>query len=454
MNKYQAIYQLIIDEIQTGVRKIGDKLPSIRIMAKNLGVSKNTVITAYELLLEENWIKVINKSGYYITERHHNEKFQNISIQFINAYNGIELLGQQLTHSYQHKPGDGRYAREYMKSINLQNYLPNMSENRLLSCLDYGHPAGHSPLKESLINILKARKLPIENDNLMLTSGTNHSLDLIIRHFLNKGDTVVVESPGYYPLFSKLNLASIKRQSIYRSKEGYDFNKLEEIFSKKRPKIFFIQPFAHNPTGTDLLKEDMTKIRSLCQDYNVLIVEDDPFLLTREGKASYLFNNDVPTIYISSFSKTLTASLRCGFIVSSHFVIQSLIKMKLITMINTSSIIESIVNDLIITGSLDNHINILKQVFLEKTNNMLLSLQQINQCDIYPHNSGGLYAWFEIPIDDKKLASLAIRDNIFLAPGSLFFSSEIPYYALRINKFYLDETSINFIKKQAFRKTC
>lgn len=446
MKKYLEVYQLIVNEIQTGVRKAGDRLPSIRQMSTMLGVSKNTVIIAYQLLLEERWVITKFKSGYYIIGKQYDDRFQNITSEFVNAYNGIGLLGQQLTHTYQHKPGDGRYAQDFMKSLCLHRYLPHLNGESLLACLEYGDPAGYIPLRSNVVSLLKARELNINKDNLLMSAGTNHSLDLIIRHFLNKGDSVLVESPGYYPLFSKLDFAGIKRLSIERRYYGYDLHDLEMIFEKRSPKIFFLQPYAHNPTGTDLPQEHLKKISMLCKKYKVLIVEDDPFLLTRKGEASYFYHSGAPTIYLSSFSKTLTASFRCGFIVASSAIIQSLTKLKLITIINTSSINEAIINDLIQNGTLFEHINLLKKQFSEKASSMLNALATIPNITPYPHNPGGLYTWFHITTDDKKLAAIARDNDIFLAPGSLFFSGKISYSALRINKFFLDEMSLKFLQ--------
>lgn len=451
MKKYQEIYQLIVNDIQMGIKKTGDKLPSIRHMANNHHVSINTVIAAYNLLLEEHWIRSVDKSGYFVANKQYNEKYQNISPEFINAYNGIELLNQQLVHKFAHKPGDGRYAREYMHTLHLNQYLPNLDEHELSTCLEYGHPSGYLPLKCSLTDLLNSRQLAITQDNLLLTSGTNHSLDLVIRHFLSKGDKVLVEAPGYYPLFSKLDLAGVKYMPVFRTAIGIDNDYLETLIIKHHPKIFFIQPFAHNPTGTDLSKATLDKISQLCQTYNIIVVEDDPFLLTREGKASYLYRKDAPTIYLSSFSKTLTASLRCGFIASSIPLIQSLTKLKLITVINTSAIPEAIIHDMFVTGVLQTHLTALKQAFTQKSLALDTAMQQIKGLEQFPHNSGGLYAWFTIPIDDKKIATLARTQNIFLAPGSLFFPTRDNYFALRINKFYMDEIVKNFIQNQIFK---
>ena len=179
-------------------------------------------------------------------------------------------------------------------------------------------------------------------------------------------------------------------------------------------------------------------------------VENDPFLLTRNNAASYFFNKDCPVIYVSSFSKTVSASLRCGFIAASKPVIKSLTRLKMITVINTSSITENILNHLITSGALANHLQALKSISYEKSAAAITALNKIDGLTLYPHNPSGNFLWFRIPMDDKRAVNDAKSNNIFIAPGNLFFPSDPAYFALRVNKFYIDKATVKFIKTIMF----
>lgn len=454
MKKFEEICLSVIDDIKSGRKKVGDKIPSIRAMSKKYNVSKNTVVNAYSILLEQHWIKALSKSGFYVGEDLSNKQVNSTMLNLTTFHNGVDLLEQQLINEYNHKPGEGRYPREYMDRLNLESYLGYSNDGDKPLYLDhgYGDPAGNGMLRGFITDILKNRALSIEPQNLLMTYGTNHSLDLIIRHFLIKGDHVIVESPGYYPLFSKLELNKINMKAIKRTKFGLDVNNLESIIQKHHPKILFLQPFAHNPTGTDLTLENMQSIKSLCIKHNVLIVEDDPFLLIRDKDASYFFSEDYPVIYLSSFSKTVSASLRCGFIAASKPVIESLTRLKMITIINTSSITENILNHLISSNTLHSHLQALKSLSYEKSANATTVLSKIDGLRLYPHNPSGHFLWFRIPMDDKKVVNYAKTNNIFIAPGNLFFPCDSTYFALRINKFYIDEITIKFIETEIFNR--
>ncbi|MGO2507065.1 MAG: PLP-dependent aminotransferase family protein [Psychrobacter alimentarius] len=452
MKKFEEICLIVIDDIKSGRKKIGDKIPSIRAMSKQYNVSKNTIVNAYSILLEQRWIKALPKSGFYISEDLSSKEMHNTMLDLTNVYNGVDLLEQQLVNEYSHKPGEGRYPREYMDKLKLDSYLgyPNCGDKPSYLDYGYGDPAGNSMLRGLITDILKNHSLNVDPQNVLMTYGTNHSVDLIIRHFLSEGDNVIVESPGYYPLFSKLKLNKVNTIALKRTKFGLDANNLEAIIQKKHPKMLFLQPFAHNPTGTDLTVENLEAIKSVCVENNVIIVEDDPFLLIREKAASYLFSEDDPVIYLSSFSKTVSASLRCGFIVASKPLIKSLTRLKMITVINTSSITENILNHMISSGTLDNHLQALKNLSHEKSAESITALSTIEGIKLYPHNPSGHFLWFRIPMDDKKVVNYARKNNIFMAPGNLFFPCENTYFALRINKFYIDQTTVTFIEEEIF----
>lgn len=111
---------------------------------------------------------------------------------------------------------------------------------------------------------------------------------------------------------------------------------------------------------------------------------------------------------------------------------------------------ENILNHLITSGALANHLHALKTLSDEKSAAAITALSKIDGLTLYPHNSSGNFLWFRIPMDDKKVVNDAKSNNIFIAPGNLFFPSASPYFALRVNKFYIDKTTVKFIKTTVF----
>ncbi len=141
----------------------------------------------------------------------------------------------------------------------------------------YGAPQGFAPLRERIAHLLIERSIPATSAEVLLTFGANHGLDLIVRHFLEPGDAVFVDSPGYYPLFGKLRLMGATLVPILRTAEGPDLEDFEAKAVHYRPKLFFTQALAHNPTGTSMGLASLHRLLQAAERHGMMVVEDDPF---------------------------------------------------------------------------------------------------------------------------------------------------------------------------------
>lgn len=434
--KYQQIYDLILHWIENKNLRAGEQLPSIRQLAREQNVSKNTVIEAYTRLEQNGIIHARHGAGFYVLAQERRAPLSAASDALQRAYDKIALLTDQLIQPYSYKPGDGRYPREWMRDLALNDYLgaSNQTAEMTRKAIEYGNPRGHPELIALLQNRLSAQFPQLTRANFMTTNGINHGFDLIIRHYLHKGDSVIVEAPGYYPLFSKLEMAGIKMLPWTREQPP-NLTALESLLQKRQAKMFFLQPYAHNPSGSSLNTEDVERICACCVRCQTQLVIDDPF--------ADLLHNPHPywpqVIYLSSYSKTLTAALRCGYLIASASTLAPLIKLKTITMINSSAFTEAIVYDLLASGKYDAHIRALKQQLATALAATYPYLATLPAVKIHPYNSG-FYLWLELPsgISDMRLANQAAKEDIFLSPGKLFYPHTAPYPALRVNITYAD----------------
>lgn len=447
MTKKQKLYEKLLQQINKGDYQVNEALPSIRNASILFDVSKNTVVDAYEKLKDDGIIRSLPGSGHYVTTRHYNEHYKNLSSNFIRAVDTIELLQEQLLQRHAYRPGDGRYPRDWMHQLKLNQYMGNTGKifNDLRNATEYGQPQGLAKLIDSLCDRLSLKQIAVTPPQCLLTAGANQALDLVIRHFLEEGDHVIIESPGYYPLFSKLFLQKVRKHSIERHTWGYDLNKLSSLCKTWKPKLFFLQPSVHNPTGTTLNIEQRQSILDIAKRHNVLLIEEDPFsdIYSNLPPSLMTLSQGKNIIYIGTFSKTMTSSLRCGYILSNQEIIKSLLTLKIVTLVNTSAIIETIVFDIIDSGKYDLHLKSLSSHLDESRKNSLKQLQKLPFMEI-TGNTHGFYLWCTLPlgIDDIKLAEEAHKNNIFLSPGRLFMHEHTPYAAFRMNVAYSQEKKI------------
>ena len=182
--------------------------------------------------------------------------------------------------------------------------------------LEYGHPFGYLPLREHLALMLAGLGITAHPGQILLTQGTSQALELVIRYLLKPGDAALVDDPGYYNMFGNLRLHGVEMLAVPRNPDGPDVAILEQLAAARRPKVYFTQSVMQNPTGTDMSPHVAFKVLQAAERHNFMIVEDDIFCDLQVKATPRLATLDQlnRVIYARSFSKTLSGSLRVGFV--------------------------------------------------------------------------------------------------------------------------------------------
>lgn len=407
-------------QIQSGALRPGDRLPSIRVAADSFGVSKNTVVEAYERLVSAGMITPRQGSGFIVCAT----PMQNSAMRPTHVSEAIDivsLLSIQLERSYSIRAGDGRPPSNWTEESEIKRYLGTSAGRS--SDEGYGAALGLRKVRELVAIGFGERAISVDPDQILMTLGANHGLDLIIRHFLAPGDTVLADDPGYYPLFAKLKLAQVNIVGVQRLPSGPNPSDLEDKLSRTKAKLFFTQSFAHNPTGSSLDLPTAHAVLSLAERHGVTIVENDPFKDLMNPSDVLLssidqFNN---VIFVGTFSKTLSAALRTGYIAGHPKLIAALADLKMITIVNSSGHIERIVSNIIGNGHYRRHIKRLKNR-IEKAGALCATeLSKIGLKSFAPARTGYYtYPIFPENFDDLALARAGASEGIFIAPGTLF----------------------------------
>jgi DNA-binding transcriptional MocR family regulator len=279
-------------------------------------------------------------------------------------------------------------------------------------------------LRERLAFELGRNDIQASLEHILLTFGANHALDLIVRRFLNPGDIVLVDDPGYYPLFAKLKLAQVTAIGVRRLPIGPDVEDLASKVENHNPKLFFTQSLAHNPTGSSTNVATAHSLLKIAAQHDMLVVEDDPFvdLPTVTGLGLGSLDQLEHVICVRTFAKTLSASLRCGFIAARPDIIASLAELKMLTTVNSSGHVEHLVHGIITDGHYRRHLKRLGDR-ITQASNTVCSLMQQKGYKLFAEPTGGYYIYLELP-HDIQLARDAARESIFIAPGSLFSVSK------------------------------
>jgi DNA-binding transcriptional MocR family regulator len=289
--------------------------------------------------------------------------------------------------------------------------------------LEYGHSFGYLPLREHLGLLLSGLGITAHPGQILLTQGASQALELVIRYFLKPGDTALVDDPGYYNMFGNLRLHGVEMLAVPRNADGPDIAALEVLAATHRPKLYFTQSVMQNPTGTDISPPVSFRLLQAAGRHGFTIVEDDIFCDLQVKPTPRLATLDQfdRVIYVRSFSKTLSGSLRVGFIACSAALARELADIKMLTSITTSQFTERLVYLMLVDGHYRKYLSRLHERLGEARLNVVRAFERIG-LELFVDPVDGMFVWARLPSveDSLALAEASQRDGILLAPGTVF----------------------------------
>ncbi|MCR0984756.1 aminotransferase-like domain-containing protein [Roseomonas populi] len=422
-SKASAIVERMVAAIEGGTLRPGERVASVREGARDQGVSKNTLAVAYDQLVASGHLEARRGAGYFVATAPRLPP-RRPGPEVEEALDLVSLLREQTEAHYSVRPGEGRPPPAWMEESELGAHFARAARfGGQGGAHDYGSAWGYEPLRERIALSLQERAIPCPPDQVLLTGGANHALDLIIRHMVEPGDAVLVDDPGYYPLFGKLRLARARVVGVRRGPEGPDLEDLAEKLAGVRPKLFFTQSLAHNPTGGTLVPAVAHAVLQAAERYGFHIVEDDPFADILPATATRLAALDGlrRVLHVGTFSKTLSASLRVGFVAAAPELLRALGHMKLLTVVATSQYAERLVAGLMAGGHYLRHLRRLRTRVERATDQALRDLGAVGLRPPRPPG-GGFYLWTPLPdgVEEAAIVREAAARSIFLAPGAVF----------------------------------
>jgi DNA-binding transcriptional MocR family regulator len=449
--KIDFVINSILMQLRAGTLRPGQRLPSIRDEAQRFGVGKNTIVEAYLRLVSQGVLQAKPGSGYYVV-RVPAAAAHDRAAPLAAATDRVSLLAEQLDRRLPIRPGDGRPPSEWLETSELRRYL---SYQRFQEGDSYNSSWGHAPLRERLRGALAERGIACGDDQLLMTHGANHAMDLVIRRYVSPGDAVLVDDPGYYPLLAKLALAGANAIGVERRHDGPDIADLEAKARKSGARLFFTQSLAHNPTGGSITLGSAYSVLKIATEFGLLVVEDDPFADILPYAAPRLAALDQldRVLYIGTFSKTLAGSLRTGYLAASPKLAAELNELKVITTVSTSAHDERLIFQLIEHGHYLKHLRRLRARASKATAESVKALEECG-FEISRPIGGGFYLWIDLPehMAGEELVHDAAREGIFIAPAANFSTSKNPRPAMRVNVAYgSDPAFLTWLKDRAGR---
>ncbi len=430
--------------IERGEMPAGAAVPSVRQFARRYGLSTFTVAEAYGRLVARDLLVARQGAGHRVAPRsrrpgaHAPRSWE--PPQFGAAWLLSDVFADQ---SIPTKAGCGWLPPEWVHESGLRHALRHAA--RLPSVRGYGQPLGYAPLRERVAADLARHGLSVDADQVLLTQGVTHGLDIVIRTLLAPGDTVVVEAPAYTNLLQMLRLAGLKAVGVARTREGIDIDALERVLRTDHPRALFVNTVLHNPTGTSLGMANAFRLLQVAGRHGIWVIEDDISRDLHAGVAPMLAAMDGAdrVVYAGGYSKTVSPSVRVGYLVARPALVRDFSRTKMAVGLTSPEIMERVVHHVVGDGHHAAHVARLR-AGLEQAHVRVAARMRERGFELFAEPNAGLYLWAR-PAGAwrergaNQLARSALQQGIWLAPGSYFsVAGEDPPW-LRFNVAYSDE---------------
>lgn len=418
----------------------GDRLPSIRRLAASQGVGRNMVIEAYERLVALGRIVSRPGAGFYVAEgvcrtTEHQARAGMADVS--------DEMWQQFQPEGEHlRLGCGWLPTAWRDEEAFGHALRRVTRQSMTGLFEYGTPLGSPELRALVQERLRGLAIAVDANQLLTTAGGSQALDAIVRGLLRPGDTVLVESPGYYSLLGLLHLHRVNVVGVPRTEDGPDPERLEALIERHAPRLFFCHSALHNPTGTTLSEAVARRVLALAERHDLWIVEDDIYADFQATPTPRLAALDGlrRVLYVGSFSKTLSCSLRVGFIATPPALVRTLVDVKMLSTIATSPFAEQVVATLLRNGGYRRLVERLRPR-LARRMDTALKLAHEGGWVPFATPRGGMFLWARHPAfaSSRALVEAAAKRGLRLSPGDVFLpeASDTPW--LRLNVAYVDD---------------
>ncbi len=313
--------------------------------------------------------------------------------------------------------------------------------------LQYGSGQGDGILREQIIDVMSDVGVSAHPDDVIVTSGSQMALDLVVRIFCNPGDVVLVEAPSYVGALGIFRSYECDVVHVPMDAEGLVPEALDEAISKVRAsgrtvKLIYTIPSFHNPAGITQPAQRRKEILDIALRENLLILEDDPYaLLGFEGTVPRAIRADdsEQVVYLGSFSKTLASGLRVGWAVAPHGVREKLVLAAEAAVLCPSNFTQGVVSEFLATQPWRDQVDIFRDIYRERRDALLESLDTLMPPGTeWTRPAGGFYSWLTLPeqLDATAMLPRAVSALVAYVPGTGFFSDGQGHRNLRLSYCY------------------
>lgn len=435
----------ITDQVVNGIVSLigsrqlppGRKLPSIREFAAANGISKSTVVEAYDRLVAQGLLTSRHKVGFFVNGRRPSLDLTDDAPPTERDTDPLWAIRNTLQPDPSLlRPGCGWLPPDWRNDAAMRRALRSIARSPHTQLVDYGAPLGYAPLRAQLQVMFADRGIEAPPSRILITDSAMHAIDLVGRLLVQPNDAVFVDDPGYYNVLANLRAHRAQVIGIPFRRDGPDLDVFASLAAIHRPVLYITNSALHNPTGATLAPAIAHGLLKIAEAYDITILEDDIYADFEEQPAPRLAAMDQlnRVIYIGSFSKTLSAASRCGWIAARQDWIEGLTDLRLATYISNNELSAQFAHRLLTDGSYRKHVESMRAHLRAATVQVRARLE-VSGLSLLIEPRGGMFLWAMLPeaLDSTEIARRAFTKGIAMAPGNVFSVSRTAGRFLRFN---------------------
>ena len=461
---YRQIYERVARLVDEGTLHPGSRLPASRNLADSLGVNRSTVVRAYQELWALGYLE--SRPGSYSTIRQRvrpTAEDEPRRVGMINwdrastrparaVHRGMRALVAERSRAPEHAVNFATLDADRLLSP-VDDFRRAVRQVLLADgrhLLDYGDPAGYRPLREVIAQRLRVHGVTVTADEVLITNGSQHGIDLVLRMLTGPGADVVVESPTYALAIPLFRLHGVKLREVAMRADGMDLDRLERLLATSHPALVYTMPNFQNPTGITTTQAHRERLLALCEAHRVPLLEDG-----FEEELKYFGRCVLPiksmdasgiVIYAGTFSKVVFPGLRIGWLAAERECIERLLAISRFTILSSNVVSQAAVHRFCASGAYEDHLRRVHRAYRKRMGVLLAALRRYLPATgvRWTQPAGGytLMLWVDTAHTESRLDERLRGAGVLLAPGSAFFASEQREVTFRLSIANLTEDEI------------
>ena len=445
-HRYEQLASLIVDMIENGTFTPGMRLPSVRTMSEEHGISISTVLQAYHWLEDRGVLVARPQSGFYVATTQGGTLALPSNSRMRSKASTVSISGAVAT-LLEHASNSGLIPlgcavpdADLLQSSRLDMVLARAARLHGVRYNVYGAPRGDLRLRTEISKRALRIGHALSPDDMLITNGCTEAVTLALTSVAKPGDTIAVESPTYFGLLHTLEMLGLKALELPTDPtHGINVDAFARLLETESVTACMLSSSFSNPMGSLMPEAQKRALLALLTLHKVPLIEDDVYgeiHFTRERPKPFIaLDGGANTIYCSSFSKSLAPGFRVGWIAPGAFA-QQVMDRKLAFSLSSPVLPQVALADFLASGAYDSHMRRLRRRLEENLLRLTRAIEASFPAETrVSRPAGGFALWVELPkgFDSRTLFDAALENGICFAPGDVFSASRRFRNCLRLS---------------------